>query len=145
MTGLLKKLAGSAVKLGAQALDAATTGLDRMANRQEFEACVAATVLIAKADGTIEPKEKSAAIAAIAAHPDLKSFGATEVQALFSKYVELLGEDEVMGTETLLETVHKVTDKAAKTRILGIATKIANADGTFSDKEKAMVERIRGS
>lgn len=141
---MFKNIASGLFKLGEQAVSAGVAALGRLANRQEFEAAVACTVLIASADGTIDKTEKVAAIQAITAHPDLKGFDAAEVQALFGKYVELLGEDRDMAVEGLLGIVRKVTDAEARIRIAGIATKIANADGDYSAAEKAMVARIKG-
>lgn len=141
---IIGSLANSAMKIGSQAIKAATSGLDRLANRQEFEAVVAATVLVACADGHISAEERAGAITAVAAHPALKSFPSNDVLALFNEDCQILGYDREVGIETLIEKVRRVTALEARARIIGIATAIANADGDFSDSEKAMVTRIRG-
>lgn len=142
---IFSSLANSAMRLGAQAVKAATDGLDRLANRQEFEAVVAATVLVACADGHIDAEERAAAITATAAHPALKSFSGVDVVKTFNEDCDILGQDRNLGIQILLEKVKAVTALEARARIIGVATTIANADGTFSDAEKIMVARIRGS
>lgn len=144
MTNIAGQLLGGLVKLGQQAVTAAVASIDRLANRQEFDAVIAACVLIASADGTIDTTEKTAAIAQITAHPSLKGFSAAEIAKTFNDDVQLLGMDRVMGVETMLDKVRKVTDMPARTRLIGIATAIANADGKFTEDEKAMMERLRG-
>lgn len=144
MTNTVGKLAMGLFKLGAQAVEAAVTAIDKIANQQEFEAVLAACVLVASADGHTDETERAATLAQAMAHPSLKGFGPGEVQKAFNDMHTVLGLDRVLGVETLLEKVRKVTDMESRARIASIATAIANADGDFSDSEKAMVERIRG-
>lgn len=143
MTNVVGKLAGSLFKLGKQAVVAAVEAIDKIANQQEFDAVVATCVLVASADGHTDEVERSATITQATAHPSLSGFGAEAVQKAFKEGHEILGMDRALGVETLLAKVRKITDLEARVRIVGIATAIANADGDFSDPEKAMVERIR--
>lgn len=145
MSNVTGKLIGSLFKLGKQAVEGAVNYVDRLANRQEFDAVVAACVLVASADGKTDEVERQTTIVQAGAHPSLKGFAAAEVQAAFKECHELLGMDRTMGVETLLSRVGKITDMTARTRIVGIAVAIANADGDFSETEKAMVERIRSA
>lgn len=140
---LLKNLASSAIKLGKQAATAVATVIDRVANSQEFDAVIAACVLVANADGRTDEKERQAAIAQATAHPSLSSFKAQEVSDAFAKCHEILGLDRDLGVRTLKERIGKITDIESKARIVSIALAIANADGDFSPEEKAMVDEIR--
>lgn len=141
---LLGKLASSAVKIGQQLTEAAVSAIDRVANQQEFDAVLAACVLVANADGKTDEQERQTALAQACAHPSLKGFGSAEVQKTFTEMHTILGMDRVLGVETLLEKVHKIKDLESRARIAQIAAAIANADGEFSEAEKKMVERIRG-
>lgn len=140
---ILGSLANSARKIGEQAIKSATAGLDRMANRQEFEAVIAATVLVACADETISREEKETAMRSATAHPALKSFSSTDVMDEFTTNQTLLGADRALGIESMLGKVRKVTDLAARARLIGVAMEIASADGTVDAKELAMIERMR--
>lgn len=145
MTNVTGKLFGSMFKLGSQLVTAAVSGLSKMANQQEFEAVMAACVLVANADGHTDEVERATTIAQATSHPSLKDFGADVVQKTFNDYHTLLGMDRVLGIETLLAKVRKVTDMEARLRIVAVAVAIANADGDFSAVEKAMVDRIRSA
>lgn len=140
---MFKNILGSAVKLGTQAVLAAASSMERLANRQEFDAVVAACVLVASADGSTSTEEKTAAIAAATAHPALKSFPASEVAQAFTDMHTVLGFDRDLGVQSLYEKVAKVTNLEARARIASIATAIANADGNLSASESAVIARIR--
>lgn len=141
---MFKTLASGLYKLGEQAVTAATAAIDRLANKQELEAVVAAAVLVASADGVIDPTEKAAALAATISHPALKSFEASDIEKLFKENVELLGMDPISAKATMYDKVRRVTDSAARTRIIGIATNIANADGKLEPSEVAVIDKLRG-
>lgn len=145
MTNVTGKLIGSVFKLGSQLVASAVTAISKLANQQEFDAVMAACVLVANADGSTSEVERASTIAQATSHPSLKDFGADAVQQTFKAYHEILGMDRTLGVETLLAKVRKITDMEARTRIVSVAVAIANADGDFSAEEKAMVERIRGS
>lgn len=145
MTNTIGKLGAGLFKLGAQLVDAAVSAVDKIANQQEFDAVMAACVLVASADGHTDEVERAATLTQAMAHPSLKGFSSAEVQKAFKDMHEILGMDRILGVETLLEKVHKIKDLESRARIAAVATAIANADGDFSDSEKAMVERIRGA
>lgn len=142
--GMLGSLASSMAKIAAQAATAAVSGISRLANRQEFEAVIAASVLVANADGSTDDKERDATIALASAHDALKAFTGTDILAAFKECHELLGMDRAIGIQTLLERVKKIKDPMAIARILSVATAIANADGNLSRVEQEMLDRIRG-
>lgn len=140
---ILKGLASNIGKLATQAATAVASGVDRMANRQEFDAVVAACVLVATADGTTSQEEKSAAVGAASSHQALKSFPTADVIQAFNEGHTLLGMDRDTGVEALLQRVRKITDLEARARIINVAKMIANSDGKTSAEEEKIIERMR--
>lgn len=132
-------------KIGKNIASAAVGMVDRLANKAEFEAVVAAVVLISTADGTVTADERKAATDAIAKHPQLASFAAKQTQQLFDSYLTLIGGDKESAQVMLLEKIKSVTDPAARTRIIHIAGTIAMADGSTDAAETAMILRIKAA
>lgn len=145
MTSTTGKLFGSVFKLGQQLVTSAVSAISKLANQQEFDAVMAACVLVANADGSTSEVERASTIAQASSHPSLKDFGTDAIAKAFKDYHELLGMDRQLGVETLLGKIAKITDMEARTRIVSIAVAIANADGDFSAVEKEMVARIRSA
>lgn len=143
MSSILTGLATGLYKLGEQAVQGAARAVDRLANKQEFDAVIAAAVLVAQADGSTSPDEKQVAVSKAATHPALKSFPATEVVQAFDEAHKVLGYDRALGTQSLIEKVQRVTGTEARARILSVAQAIAAADGNISPEEQAMLDRLR--
>lgn len=142
--GIFGKVASGVASLAKQGAEAIVASIDRLANQQEFEAVIAACVLVASSDGQADEKERQTMIAQTSAHPSLQGFGAGAIQKTSKEFFEMLGMDKILGTEMLLEKVHQIKGLEGRARIIGIVNAIANADGDFSEPERLMVERIRG-
>lgn len=130
--GAIKKIAGQAMEV-----------FDNLVNEDELDAVVAATVLIAGADGKIDDAEKEAAFKAVSSHDSLKSFSKEKIRARFDNFANLINSDKVLAEEVLFDKVSSIKDKIARIRVIGIANQIAMADGEFSASEKAVVDKIR--
>lgn len=143
--GFIEKFGSNVAKIGGQVVSAVAKAVDRIANRQEFEAVIAAVVLVSAADGRAEATERDAGLKAALAHPALKAFDAEDVTKLFKENFELLGMDRTLGVEALFGKVNKISDLSARARIVQIAEQVAAADGDVGDEEKKMIERLRAS
>lgn len=129
-------------KIGENIGKAVVNVVDRVANRAEFEAVVAACVLVATADGVTAAAERQASLAAIAGHPALAAFKSADTTKLFESYLGLMGAGREPGTLALIEKI-KALDSEGKARVIGVAQKIAEADGTVDATELEMINRLK--
>lgn len=136
MFGKLGALAG---KIGG----AVSGAMDHLINAEELDAVIAATVLVAAADGKIDDVEKEAAFKGVSTHESLKSFDQKVIRAKFDSDATLINADRELAEEVLYDKVSVIKDKIARIRVLGIVQQIANADGEFSAAEKKVVDKIR--
>lgn len=118
----------------------ATKTLAQYNNSAFKEATMAACALVAAADGTIAPEEKSKVAGLIQKNEMLQVFNATELRDLFLKYCDL-ATDEFSRLD-LLSVVRRLRGRDGADTALKVALIIANADGTFDDKEKAVVKEL---
>lgn len=132
MFGALKKLGGQFV-----------SKFEALANEEELKSVVSAAVLIAAADGSVSDQEKETAFAAISGHTSLKGFSQSTIRKHFEEDVKLINADKQLAEKVLYDNVSKIKDIKARIRVIGIANEIANADGEFSESEKAVVDKIR--
>lgn len=141
--GMFSKFVGGVVGLGGQIGAGIGKAFDKLANKQEFDACIGACVVMASADGVISADERKAAVTFLASHPQLESFGAADVKRQFEADVSLLGADRDMGIEMLLDRIKNLRTPEAKSRVTMLSLQIAAADGNVDDSEKAMIARIK--
>src|SRR3954447_20939381 len=87
---------------------------DNLMNEDELDACVAACVLIAAADGKISEEEKETAFNCIAGHESLKSFPRDKIRAKFSSDANLMNSDRTLATQVLEKKISAVKDITAR-------------------------------
>lgn len=121
----------------------AVSKFEALVNEEELVAVVAASVLVAAADGTIADVEKEAAFKAISTHESLRGFNQSTIRKHFDSDVNLINADRQLAEEVLYDKVSVIKEKIARIRVIGVANQIANADGEFSDSEKKVVDKIR--
>ncbi|WP_435018538.1 TerB family tellurite resistance protein [Tundrisphaera sp. TA3] len=126
-----------------KAISKAKEKFEALVNEEELKAVVAASVLVAAADGNISEAEKEAAFKAITSHESLRGFNQKAIRSHFDSDVNLINADKQLAEEVLYDKVSVIRDKIARIRVIGIATQIANADGDFSKSEKDVVDKIR--
>lgn len=130
-------------KIGGQITAGLANMVERFGSRQEFEAGMAAVVLIASADGKVTPDEEAAALTLLKTIPAFNAFDSRDIDRLFKEGAQLMGMDANFGAEQLYDRIRLVKDPVARGTIVSIALKIAMADGTIEDSEKAVIEKIK--
>ncbi len=111
-------------------------------NNKVFKnAAMATCALIAAADGKVDDSEKSKVANLIAKNELLQAFKAVELRDLFLGYCDMAADEfarlDLLNVVAKLKKNPEQADTAVK-----IALIIANADGVFSDDEKAVVKEI---
>ena len=110
-------------------------------NKTFKDAAMATCALIAAADGNIDPSEKTKVAGLISKNELLQAFKATELRDLFLAYCDQATDEfarlDLLNVVAKLKKTPDQADTAVK-----IALIIANADGDFSDDEKAVVKEL---
>lgn len=123
---------------------AAQAAMKKIENRDLMEAIVAGSLLIAAADGEIEPEEIDTMGALIASNESLKHFG-NEIDQTIQKYQEMLEASFLVGKTKLkreLQDCANNSEEAEEIFVNMIA--IAQADGEIEPAEfKVLVEMGR--
>lgn len=119
----------------------AKTKLSQYNNATFKNATMAVCALVAAADGSIAPEEKSKVAGLISKNEMLSVFNATELRNTFLGYCDK-AQDEFSRID-LLNLVRKIKgDDAQADTVLKVAIIIANSDGNFDDTEKKVVGEL---
>lgn len=130
-------------KIGINIGGAFANVIERIANKKEFEAVMAAVVLVAAADGTVSAAEQAAAVGLIKTHPAFSGYNSGDIDASFKEGAGLIGMDREYGGEALYDRIRSISDPSARAKIATIAFQIAAADGNVDDSEKKVIDKIR--
>ncbi|WP_018653620.1 tellurite resistance TerB family protein [Actinomadura flavalba] len=104
------------------------------------DASMAVCALVAAADGTVDPSERSRTANLIASNEVLQNFPAADLQQRFNAYLDKLTADFDFGKVGVLQDIGKVKKKPAEARaVIQIGIIIGGADGHFDDTEKSVV------
>ncbi len=124
--------------------NSAGANINKFKNNNFKEAVISICALVAAADGSIDPTERSKVAQAIQRNEALKVFDASELGRLFTKYAdEALDE---FGQIDLYSRVGKISgNREAAITAARIGVAIANSDGTFAPEEKDVVKKILGA
>jgi tellurite resistance protein TerB len=119
-------------------------GAKRMSGRTDLlEAVCASAALVAAADGDIDDKEVAATVKAVKANEVLNSsFAPREIEACIDRMLDRAGGGRVgkLGLYGEIEDIQSSHEDAEI--VLLTAMDIADADGSVSPEEKAVLEKI---
>ncbi|SOC26533.1 tellurite resistance TerB family protein [Thalassospira xiamenensis] len=117
------------------------TDYKKFANRDFMIANAAAAALVACADGTVSPEEKTAIIRRMETSDELKVFKASEIIDHFNKYVQKITDDNIFGRLQVLEQVGKIAGNEQQCMaLIRFVIILGTADGNFDDDEKKAVK-----
>jgi tellurite resistance protein TerB len=126
--------------------DQANKVVSQYKNRDFLRAYMAASVMIAQADGVIEPSEKQK-IFGYAKHNELlQVFDFEDVKKEFEKVSQAYEFDADLGKQDTLHKLSQLTksmDAEQRKYVLLVSCALGKADGNFDDKEKAVAREIR--
>ncbi|WP_439398465.1 tellurite resistance TerB family protein [Bradyrhizobium sp. PMVTL-01] len=114
-------------------------------NRNFLNAVCASAALVANADGSIEDTEKLKAIQLITNNATLSSlYQRNDIEAALESAFK--SAKDASGRQTLARSLDSILTMPNGTQMAEdvylVATDIANADGSVSDEEKAIMEKI---
>ena len=114
----------------------------KIENKNVMEATVAACLLIAAADGTIERSEVDKMEKLISINDKLSAFKGKAIKDTINKYTGMLEADFAYGKKKMLDEISDITDNSDDAEeILYLAIAISKSDGEMEpDELKALTE-----
>lgn len=104
---------------------------------------MAATALVATADGEVTFSELSALDSVLESVQDLQIYDPHDAVDIYRRYADGIGQDQEGGTRDALHTVSRIAnDREASDLVIRVAVAISKADGEFSEPEWRVVEQI---
>ncbi len=114
-----------------------------VAKQNLFEAIVAASVLVAAADGEIEKKESEKLEKMLSNNDSLSSFKKTDIQRLVAKFSGTVETDFRMGKIKMLKEIEDIAENPSDAEeVFVTAISIAEADGEIEPKELEVLTEI---
>ncbi|NNH72082.1 tellurite resistance TerB family protein [Nocardia uniformis] len=96
--------------------------------------------LVAAADGSIDPAERTRIAQLIGADPILRQFPIDELRILFEDNCNRIAMDPAFGRAYVMQQIAKATGKPTEARaVIQIGIMIGNADGNFDQHEVSAV------
>jgi tellurite resistance protein len=115
----------------------------KVQNQDLMEAIVAACMLIAAADGSIDKPERDKTDRLLTSNENLEAFKAPEIRKVMQKYENILNADFDVGQMKLMKEINDIADNAEQAEEVFLnALAIAKADGEIGDKEKVVLIKI---
>jgi tellurite resistance protein TerB len=116
------------------------TKASQFKNKDFANGAMAMCALIAAADGSIDPAERSKVAGLITSNDVLSIFPAAELRERFDHYCNKLSSDYDFGKVEAVQAVAKLKAKPDQARaIVQVGIIIGGADGNFDDHERAAV------
>ena len=120
-------------------------GLTRFRNRQFLDATMAATALVATADGEVTFSELSALDSVLETVQDLQIYDPHVAVDIYRDFADEIGRNADAGKEAAITAVRKIAgDTDAAELVLRVAVAISKADGNFSPPEAAVITELCG-
>lgn len=127
----------------ASGIDSVQSEIGKLRNKSFMEGVVAGAVLIACADGHIDPEEKSRLLDFIEASEDLKCFSANDIAESFEGLAKKISVQPDAGKAEAFRLLGKLRDNSDQARMAVRAViSIAKSDGNFEESEKEMAKQI---
>lgn len=120
--------------------DGLKTKVSKFKSADFADASMAMCALIAAADGSIDPEERSKTAKFISTSDVLSVFDVSELKGKFDHWCNKLETDFDFGKIEALQVIGKLKRKADQARaVVQVGIIIGGADGDFDDDEKAVV------
>jgi tellurite resistance protein TerB len=139
----LKNLTTAASDAASSARNALSAEYNKFKNKENFEALVAASVMVSAADGHIDPEEKERMCSFFQRTEGLKDFSTADIKKTFDKYATAHKEDPDFARIDMLRAIGRLKSKPEDARsLVRLACLIGAQDGNFDDDEKKVVRAI---
>jgi len=116
--------------------------INKFKSKDLLEAIVAASAMVAYADGQVSSEEKQKLMGYLRTSEQLKYFDQNDVIKIFQKYVEKYEFDAVIATGEVMAAVNKFKGKPQAQLVVRVCCAIGASDGDFDETEKAVVRRM---
>ena len=112
-------------------------------NRSFLEAVMGGCALVAAADGNVSNEEKEKMVGFIRRAQELKHFDMKEAVGMFTKFVEEIEFDRILGKATILQVIGRISNNTEQSKLLvRVVCAIGAADGDFDKDEQAVAAEI---
>lgn len=129
-------------KKAAAAMGEAKAEIKKVENRDFMEAAVGVMILVAAADGEIEPNELAKLQGTIETLPELQGFGA-EIGKTVDKFTGYFSLGFKLGKNRIMREIRDVkASESEKEDILALGAVAAMADGELEPAERTVLEEI---
>lgn len=120
----------------------AAAELKKLENRDLAEGLIGAALLVAAADGEIEPEEIANLSAQLEAHPSLQGFG-NEIGKMVDNFTQRLNAGFLIGKTQIMREIKDCTHNPEEAEDIFVAAiTIAQADGEVEPEELAVLKEI---
>lgn len=117
--------------------------LKRFRNRQFLDATMAATALVATADGEVTFSELSALDDVLESVKDLQIYDPHVAVDIYRDFADLIRDDEAAGKTSAIAAIRKISgDADAAEHVLRVAVAISKADGSLSPAEAEIITEL---
>jgi tellurite resistance protein TerB len=121
----------------------AAKSVNKIANQNVMEAIVAASLLVAAADGEIEDDEVATLNGLLSNNDLLSAFAPTEITRTVERYTGILKAGFRVGKVKMLREIADIADNADHAEeVFVTALTIAEADGEIEDAELVVLKDI---
>lgn len=132
-------------KKATQALGEAKAEVKKVENRDFMEAAVGVMILVAAADGEIEPAELEKLQAVVETLPELQGFG-SEIGKTIDKFTGYFNLGFKLGKNRIMREIADIkASEKDKEDILALGATAAMADGELEPAEEAVLKEIAQS
>ena len=117
--------------------------LSRIRNRQFLDATMAATALVATADGEVTFSELSALDTVLESIQDLQIYDPHLAVDKYKDFADAIADDPESGRRNAIAAVHKIAgDADAAELVIRVAVAISKADGELSPQEAKSISDL---
>lgn len=117
--------------------------LTRFRNRQFLDATMAATALVATADGEVTFSELSALDTVLESVQDLQIYDPHVAVDIYKDFADAIASDPKAGRETAMAAVEKIAgNPVAADLVIRVAVAISKADGELTADEKQSINNL---
>ena len=117
--------------------------LSRMKNRQFLDATMAATALVATADGEVTFSELSALDSVLESIQDLQIYDPHVAVDIYRDFADAIADNPEQGRATAMAAASKIVgDHDAAELVIRVAVAISKADGELSSQESGVIHEL---
>lgn len=115
----------------------------KVANQNTLEAIIAATMLVAAADGTVERSEMDKLDKLLTSNENLNAFKPAEIRKLMQRYQTMLEADFLVGKQKMMKEISDISDNTEISEEVFLnALAISKADGEIEPEEAKVLQEI---